>query len=806
MTLATSIFGTEKRLRPLIKAVLAVTALRVGWLAINVHQLDALSLAWALVPWPWRMWSLIVWGLDIALVFYQLRAGIRLARVLLVRYAPRSTAFLGVAAHNAGDRQHLRPRNRSWLPTALQLSGILILSCCVLSWVAVMVWFHGWVPFDYFMWSPYSNRPLQVGLALSVLGLMFGGRYIASASGQVRNSFGVTAIGDDHWLVERVHGLAEQLNLPKPAVGITSVVNAFAMGARQKSSMVVIGTPLLALERDELDAIIGHELGHILHKDIARMQFAEGFQRMLVAVVNILTVFGMIFAASASRKRANARLNAHLAWGTGVVVRKTIFVGSELVTKGISRNREFHADAVGAHLTSADAMGRALKRIHGMAEKPTAQEHHYGYLMFRGANFGNLFSTHPTLQARLKALDVRATAQQLATLPAAEQAAPSAQSLDDVRSVAPSPMWMKLGAIPTGAARQVRRGSAAFRAKITTRQLMMAGAICIALAVVAPAIVNFYALDRRFDDARVSAGHALSSSWGWVLSTKDAWFGDAGYAERVRQLDVRERAVKAAEAALAATPKTARTPVVAPSVDGATLAAAITDRDKARADVKDLQQQLGIANADRSSLTARLAASGQPDQQSQIASLSDRLSRMTADRDEMVRQNNVLREANLALNGQITTQDTARVSSDRQIQDLQNQIASLTTHPSDDPGPIELPVVRPTPPGRQGGYGAFAVAGNGTVILTDRSFASEQEAADAALAECGQYSGGSQCAVRQTFRHTCAAVARVIPVTRRSRYELQLEATIQDAEEMALSECFHRNGRPCEVTRQVCVQ
>ncbi|KAA3448627.1 hypothetical protein C7I87_20980 [Mesorhizobium sp. SARCC-RB16n] len=859
MTLATAIFGTETRLRPLVKTLLAVTALRVSWIAINVWHPDALSLGWALVPWPWRMLSLIVWGADIALVFYQLRAGIRLGRMLLLRYAPRPAAFLGFSAQNAGDTQHLRPRNRSWLPTALQLSAILVLSCCVLSWLAVMVWFRQWGPFDFFMWSPYADRPLQVGLALSVLGLMFGGKYIVSASRQVRSSFGVTLVEDSHWLAERVHGLAEKLNLPKPAVGITNVVNAFAMGARQKSSMVVIGQPLFALERDELDAIIGHELGHILHKDIARMQFAEGFQRMLVGVVNILTVVGMIFAVSASKKRADARLNAHLAWGTGVVVRKTVFIASELVTKGISRNREFHADAVGAHVTSADAMARSLKRIHEMPDKPTAQEHHYGYLMFRGMDFGNLFSTHPTLQARLKALDAHAIAESIADPTGGQPPATGAYPAQGVglaepaRAAKPS-LWAKLRM--SARARWARRRSSALRARVTTRRLLVLGAACVALAVVAPAIINFYALDRRFDDTRVSAGHALSSSWGWVIATKEAWFGDDELKARDKQLGEREQALKIAEARLDTDRATlakekariqaaaaANVPVPArpaPSGSGADAMRAqvgelttqvkdlVSQRDDLRNTILDLRRrlvqqtgqapdrtnemllQLDAANADRTRLMAQLAALQKPTSQpalpAQTTSLSDQLSKMTADRDEMTHRNDVLRDMNLELKGQIATRDMARAGLDKQIQDLQNQIVNLTTNPSENPAQIELPTVRPPPPGRQGGYGAFAVAGNGTIILTDRSFGSEQEASDAALAECGQFSGGSQCAVRQTFRNTCAAVARVAPVSRKSRYALQLEPTIQDAEEMALSECYQRNGRPCEVTRQVCVR
>ncbi|MER9474385.1 M48 family metalloprotease [Mesorhizobium sp. M0520] len=785
MTLATSIFGTETRLRPLVKAILVVTALRVAWLAININHHDTLSVAWALVPWPWPMYSAVVWASDLALVFYQLRAAIRLGRLLLLQYAPHLAGFVGFAAGTAGDERHLKPRHRSWWPTALQLCGAVVLTCWLATWLVLMLAYNQWAPFDWYMATPYAHYAMLVGLALSLLGLMFGGRYIARASGDVSTSFGVTSVDDGHWLAERVHGIAERLDLPKPAVGVTNVVNAFAMGANQKSSMVVIGKPLFAFEKDELDAIIGHELGHILHNDVARMQFAEGFQRMLVRVVNTLTVIGAIMAALNAEKRSDARRNVRIALGSGRIVRKTVFVGSELVTKGISRNREFHADAVGARVTSPDAMARALKRIHGVADKPTAEERHYGYLMFRGAAFGNLFSTHPTLRARLKALDAHALSQEAARAAVAQDAlavpggvhglgVAGASTSDVARSLA----WAKRGTMTSGLARRIRRVSAVLRAKITLRRLLIVGAACVVLAVVAPAITSFYALDRRFDDAKASAGQAVSSSWTWVVDTKEAWLGDADYAERVRQLDVREQAVTAAEARLAAPQQTARTQLLAPTVDSRTLSGLIAERDKARADAENLKRQ--------------------------VASLAGQLSSMTADRDEMTHRNDVLRDMNLELKGQIASRDMARVDLDRQIQDLRNQIASQTTGQPESQEQSNLPGMIPAT--SHGGFGAFAAAGNGAVILTEGSFATSQDASDAAMAECSRFSGGSRCEVKEVFRDTCAAVARVIPASKKSRYELQFGGTPDEAGEMALSECFQQNRRPCEVIRQTCVQ
>ncbi|MER8798270.1 M48 family metalloprotease [Mesorhizobium sp. M0984] len=654
MRLATSILGTETRVRPLVTALLAITALRVGWLAINIYEIydpHVWSLAWALVPWPWPMGSWAVWTAELALVFYQARAALRLGRLLALRFTPRAAAFLGLSGRREGD--HLTPRNRSWLPTALQLSGTLILTCCVAYWITLMLWFWEWCPFDPYMQGFYGQRALVAGVVLSLLGLTFGGRYIARASADVSTSFRVVSVGDDHWLAQRVHQLSDQLSLPRPAVGITNVLNAFAMGKNQRSSMVVIGTPLFEYEKDELDAVIGHELGHILHNDIARMTFAEGFQRMLVTVVDIITVVGAIMAAQDAKTPSDAQRNVRLVKGSGHLARKTVFIASELVTQGISRNREFHADVVGAHVTSPDAMARALKRVHGVAEKSTPEERHYGYLMFRGAGFGNLFATHPTLQARLTALGARqasrAPARPIADHAPADGPTGAGQRLAPVVSQAETISLARTkpatpAAIPPQRLPRIR---AAVRIKANPKRLLMIGAACAVVAVATPAVVSFYGLDQRFEDARVAIAQASSASWAWLTGAGNRALAEAEYAERVRQLDVREKTVKAAEARLAATQQTARARLVAPSVDSAILAAVITERDKARALVNDMQGQ--------------------------IASTTQRLSTITADRDELARQNEALRQANEKLEGQVASHGNAS-DDDTILQHLQVRV------------------------------------------------------------------------------------------------------------------------------------
>jgi heat shock protein HtpX len=74
------------------------------------------------------------------------------------------------------------------------------------------------------------------------------------------------------------------------------------------------------------------------------------------------------------------------------------------MVKGLSRTREYHADAVGAALTSPEAMTRALEKVHGLTSGTSPAENQYAYLMFNSGRVGRLFSTHPTFEQRRDAL------------------------------------------------------------------------------------------------------------------------------------------------------------------------------------------------------------------------------------------------------------------------------------------------------------------------------------------------------------------------------------------------------------------
>jgi heat shock protein HtpX len=249
------------------------------------------------------------------------------------------------------------------------------------------------------MFSIADLGPVPVGICafIAVMALVSGLTFSSSAKKTLASGLGLQELPNDAPLTRRVHKFAAELGLPPPKVGVMRDANAYAIGSSPKDAAVVIGYPLLqSLQPDELDAIIGHELGHILTGDMKRMQMAAGFQSVLDRTTTMATQAG----AHSVRTRESALLVVMI----GALLRWTVYFVSELMIKAQSRRREYAADAVGALVTSPTAMANALRRLHGMPTKATSLSPRYACLMFFGKG-GRLFSTHPTVDRRLAALE-----------------------------------------------------------------------------------------------------------------------------------------------------------------------------------------------------------------------------------------------------------------------------------------------------------------------------------------------------------------------------------------------------------------
>lgn len=261
-------------------------------------------------------------------------------------------------------------------------------------------------------------EPLVLACSMGLAGLINGHAHNTWIGLALGSKAGAAYLPDDHVLTRRVHALADRMQLPRPRVGIMRAMNAYAAGPNPRNSMVVLGVPLVQrLTSDELDAVIGHELGHIATGDVRRMQYGAGFQAMFAGLFGLVGQIVGGTAAQVMRDRTSAQLTLMLArWFTSIGRYVVGFMG-QLVLMASSREREYHADAIGAAITSPAAMIGALEKISRGDAAPTEAEADFAYMMFRGRG-GSLWATHPTLDQRRAALQDGAYIRQLPRLAA----------------------------------------------------------------------------------------------------------------------------------------------------------------------------------------------------------------------------------------------------------------------------------------------------------------------------------------------------------------------------------------------------
>ncbi|MFK0207187.1 M48 family metalloprotease [Agrobacterium sp. NPDC090283] len=274
------------------------------------------------------------------------------------------------------------------------------------------------------VWGSLISAPLGIGLGVAA-GSAFGGFLAVPLWGTVwglvglgrqrenaLKDHGITLLNEDDPLAQRVYILAARLGLSaRPWVGTMPHNNAYAIGSNADNAMVVVGQPLLdTLSVAEVDAIIGHELGHIANNDMRRMGLARSFQNSLVWYLG--------FSETMQR------------WG-----RWFLTWVSELYVLSLSRKREYWADAFGAALTSKEHMIAALDKLHNGPDLSDF-ERKEARLMFRGIAAGSLFSTHPTLEERLAALEAETFLHQIPLLNAEGTLSAASRVLPKVEDIA----------------------------------------------------------------------------------------------------------------------------------------------------------------------------------------------------------------------------------------------------------------------------------------------------------------------------------------------------------------------------------
>jgi heat shock protein HtpX len=210
---------------------------------------------------------------------------------------------------------------------------------------------------------------------------------------------------DEAWIVETVRKFADTAGIGMPEVAIfEGEPNAFATGAFKNSSLVAVSTGLLqGMTREEVEAVIGHEVAHIANGDMVTMALIQGV--MNTFVVFLSRVIG--YAVDSFLRRGNEENSGP---GIGYYVSTIVLdillgFAAAIVVAWFSRQREFRADAGAAQLMGRkQPMMNALARLGGLppGELPKSVE----AMGITGA-VGKLFATHPPIEERIAALQAR---------------------------------------------------------------------------------------------------------------------------------------------------------------------------------------------------------------------------------------------------------------------------------------------------------------------------------------------------------------------------------------------------------------
>jgi heat shock protein HtpX len=208
------------------------------------------------------------------------------------------------------------------------------------------------------------------------------------------------------WLVDTVNKLADRASIGRPEVAVyEGEPNAFATGAFRDSALVAVSTGLLqGMTRDEVEAVLAHEVAHIANGDMVTMTLIQGVVNTFVVFLS--RVVGYFVDRALSR---NDNSGPGIGYMVTVIVCQILFgILASMIVAWFSRWREFRADAGSAQLMgSSQPMMKALARLGGIESSSLPQN-----MAAMGINdkpgFLALFSSHPPIEERIAALRANA--------------------------------------------------------------------------------------------------------------------------------------------------------------------------------------------------------------------------------------------------------------------------------------------------------------------------------------------------------------------------------------------------------------
>jgi heat shock protein HtpX len=258
-----------------------------------------------------------------------------------------------------------------------------------------------------------TRQGLDLGTLLifsAILG--FGGAFISLllSKWMAKMAMGVKVITqpanqDEQWLLDTVRHQAQSAGVGMPEVGIfdSPDPNAFATGANKNSALVAVSTGLLrSMRRDEVEAVLGHELSHVANGDMVTLTLIQGVLNTFVFF--LARVIGFIVDRVLLKNERGAGIGYMV-----TVIAAQVVLGflAGMIVAWFSRRREFRADAGGAHLAGTNSMIgalEALQRVHSPTALPEKMAA-FGIRSGTPAGWQKLFMSHPPLEERIAALN-----------------------------------------------------------------------------------------------------------------------------------------------------------------------------------------------------------------------------------------------------------------------------------------------------------------------------------------------------------------------------------------------------------------
>ncbi|MFB2538778.1 MULTISPECIES: protease HtpX [unclassified Acinetobacter] len=243
-----------------------------------------------------------------------------------------------------------------------------------------------------------------IGMTGSLISL-FMSKWIAKKSSGTR-VIETPTNATEQWLMQTTARLAEKAGIKTPEVGIFPAAepNAFATGWNKNAALMAVSVGLLNnLTEDEVEAVIAHEIGHIANGDMVTLALIQGvvntfvmfFARIIGSVIDNMLFKRDGQSGGVSPTYFMIRMVLEMVFG---------FLAS-LIVMWFSRYREYRADEAGARLAGRQSMINALLRLQsGSAGTQAMLPKEMQAFAINGFNVKSLFSTHPSIEQRVKAL------------------------------------------------------------------------------------------------------------------------------------------------------------------------------------------------------------------------------------------------------------------------------------------------------------------------------------------------------------------------------------------------------------------